>query len=106
MTETKKKKPDCYKCQYRGDVPGSCHSSCKHPEAQKGKAEVGSIGEFLAIFASVGRVPPVVLDKLGIVGNPLGIRKGWFNWPYNFDPTWLEQCKGFTAKQLAKEVKE
>jgi hypothetical protein len=37
-------------------------------------------------------------DKLNIKGNPHGIRNGWFNWPMNFDPTWLEQCEGFHAK--------
>lgn len=31
-----------------------------------------------------------------VKGNPTGIRRGWFNWPFNFDPVWLEECEGFT----------
>ena len=29
-------------------------------------------------------------------GNPHGIRSGWFNYPWNFDPTWMEKkCRNF-----------
>jgi len=31
-----------------------------------------------------------------IRGNEHGIRKGWFFWPLNFDPTWLISCDGFS----------
>jgi hypothetical protein len=27
-----------------------------------------------------------------------GVRMGWFNWPLNFDPVWLESCDGFSDK--------
>lgn len=30
-------------------------------------------------------------------GDPRGIRGGWFAWPWNFDPVWLEECDGFKA---------
>lgn len=30
-------------------------------------------------------------------GNIHGIAKGWFRWPYNFDPVWLEECDGYSA---------
>lgn len=56
----------------------------------------------MAIFASVGRVAPVVdveaARKLNVRGNAHGILRGWFNWPYNFDPTWLQSCDGFEPK--------
>ena len=29
----KKQKPNCYKCIYRGTVPGDCHSSCGNVDA-------------------------------------------------------------------------
>lgn len=90
-------KPNCYKCKYKGEVPGSAHSSCAHPVVPKGDA----FGNLMATFASVGRVMPTVnleaAAKLNIAANPHGIRKGWFNWPYNFDPVWLQRCDGFTA---------
>ena len=33
--------------------------------------------------------------SLNVTGSPHGVRHGWFNWPWNFDPIWLEQCDGF-----------
>jgi len=37
--------------------------------------------------------------ELNIRGNPHGIKRGWFSWPYNFDPVWLENCDGFEEKE-------
>lgn len=31
-----------------------------------------------------------------VTGDRYGIRMGWFLWPLNFDPTWLESCDGFS----------
>lgn len=90
-------KPDCYKCEYRGDIPGDTHSCCKHPA----NAELlnNPLAQMFGIIASVGRVAPVVVKtKLIIKGHPTGIRRGWFNWPMNFDPIWLEFCNGFLKK--------
>jgi hypothetical protein len=30
-----------------------------------------------------------------VKGAAHGIKKGWFNFPFNFDPVWLENCDGF-----------
>ena len=101
-------KPNCYECQWRGDVPGDAHSCCKHPILDA--VVTDPLGGVLAMFASVGRLPPIQagIDKLGIKANYHGIKKGWFNFPWNFDPRWLEECNGFEAKKkveyLDKEV--
>jgi hypothetical protein len=29
-----------------------------------------------------------------------GVKKGWFAWPFNFDPVWLITCDGFEPKQV------
>ena len=91
-------KPNCFKCKYRGKVPGSAHSSCKHPDARLESAD--PMVKMMAIFASVGRTPPIMqnTEKMGVKGNPHGISKGWFNHPFNFDPVWLEECNGFTVQ--------
>jgi len=34
-----------------------------------------------------------------VVGNPHGIKNGWFVWPFNFDPIWVESCNGFEHKE-------
>lgn len=38
-----------------------------------------------------------------VSGNKHGIRMGWFAWPWNFDPVWLEKCDGFEAKKSLAE---
>ena len=97
------KRPDCYECQYRGSVAGSCHSSCTHPAFEHllkdPKAQV------LGMFAQVGRIAPIQAQSEGITvkGNPRGIAHGWFNHPFNFDPLWLEECTGFKVKEGATE---
>ncbi len=63
-------KPNCYKCVFRGTLAGDCHSRCTHPQAR----------------------------SLEIVGNDHGKKNGWFNWPYNFDPIWLQKCNGYTPR--------
>ena len=95
-------KPNCYECKWRGGVPGSCHSCCNHTDA--GLENADPIMKLMSIFAGVGRVPPVMVgtDKFGVKGDPHGIKKGWFNFPFNFDPVWLEECNGFTQKKGGK----
>jgi hypothetical protein len=34
-----------------------------------------------------------------VTGHAHGARKGWFFWPFNFDPVWLLTCDGFEEKQ-------
>lgn len=33
-----------------------------------------------------------------VTGDKYGIEKGWFAWPFSFDPTWLLKCDGFKEK--------
>lgn len=92
-------KPMCYRCIHRGEVPGSAHSSCKHPALEKVKNN--PLAEIASIFASVGRGHAVAIgmEKLNIKANSRGIQGGWFNFPFNFDPVWLENCDGYTPKE-------
>lgn len=81
-------KPNCYKCAFRQDVPGSAHSSCI--------VGCGSASPILA-WVAFTKMP----DKdIGVKGNPHGIANDWCNWPIDFDPTWIEECKYF------REVKQ
>lgn len=77
-------KPNCYECIYRRSVPGDAHSVCTHPAIGHG---------FVANVAAINKPP----KELNIIGNQHGIDHGWFFWPINFDPIWLERCDGFTA---------
>jgi len=86
-------KSDCYKCKHRGDLAGSAHSRCNHPAFQW---TANPAMDVMAILSSVGRVPPVraTAEGIEVAGNPHGVRHGWFNHPWNFDPVWLEKCTG------------
>jgi hypothetical protein len=92
-------KPNCYNCKYRGRVLGSAHSSCQHPAVKNELAD--SALSIFAILASVGRTAPMQADALGVMGNPHGIARGWFNWPWDFDPVWLLTCEGFEVERRA-----
>jgi len=82
-------KPKCYQCEYRDEITGDAHSCCKHPKAVENE---------LAIIMSALTGKSLDLP-LKIKANPHGVRNGWFNWPVNFDPVWLENCDGFKQKE-------
>ena len=82
------KEPGCYQCIYRRDIPGDCHSLCAHPAAK-------ATSSIRSVAMSTGEAAA----ELHVIGNAHGIRSGWFMWPANFDPVWLENCDGFTAKE-------
>lgn len=83
MTDAVKEKPNCYKCEYQGGVPGSCHSSCTYPGTDTGMLAFFSPENF-----ALGK-------KLNIRAVEHGVRSGWFLWPVDFDPVWLTNCDGF-----------
>lgn len=94
-------RPNCYDCIYRGDLPGDAHSCCNHPIVKPTREE--PLNAILGLMASVGRINPSIEgNPLGVTGSKRGIRHGWFCWPMNFDPVWLESCNGFEPKR--KEV--
>ena len=99
---------NCYDCVHRGTVPGSVHSSCHHPVTQYTRTSpfmelatiVGKRGgpELVAIASAFHEGPDAAMRALKIRAADQGIRNGWFVWPVNFDPVWLEQCEGFEHK--------
>lgn len=64
-------KPKCYTCKYREDLVYDAHSCCTNNKSIK---------------------------ELNIKANQHGISRGWFMWPSNFDPVWLENCDGYKEK--------
>lgn len=95
MTENK-----CYDCRHRGEVPGSAHSQCLHPVT--GDVRSNPIAGLIGIMGRRSGATVVdtqgAADRLEIRANYHGIRNGWFIWPMNFDPTWLENCNGFEQR--------
>jgi len=73
---------DCYKCKYRGEVPGSVHSRCRilnDPSSE--------FAMFLAIRS--GTITTHTNDDELIEFNHHGVNNGWCDWPFNFDPVWV-----------------
>lgn len=85
----------CYSCVHRREIPGDAHSRCGHPAVPQADPLV----EIMALMG--GRLlagPMPVTGGPKVKGNPHGIRNGWFNWPLNFDPVWLDSCDSHEAK--------
>ena len=105
MSKQKLKKFDCWTCQYKGHVGGSAHICCNHPSLHldEVKKKVPML-ELMSILGSVGRMPQVSFSskELNIQGDTHGIKHGWFNFPFNFDPTWLRNCDGCKKKGGSK----
>lgn len=93
-------KPNCYECKYRGGVPGSAHSSCRHPAFARVNED--PILQILGLLGKRGPLAGFALpqaESCKVVGDEHGIKRGWFCHPFNFDPVWLKSCTGFTEKQ-------
>jgi hypothetical protein len=86
------KNPDCYKCKYRGELPGDCHSHCQHPKVSiKGGHPIDAL---IGMLNGEGLMRS--LQALNIRINKHGFEHGWAFWPANFDPVWITNCDGFT----------
>jgi len=89
--------PNCYNCHHRQPIPGDTHSCCEHPDVKS---------DLLSELAAILRIGeseiynPVSAAKLGIAALKQGIEGGWFNWPVNFDPTWLTDCNGYDPIEI------
>lgn len=93
----KTEKPNCYDCKWRGELVGDAHSCCNHPKVATTKDE--PLNQIFGLLAAVGRIDiSIAGNPLGVTGNRHGIKHGWFCWPMNFDPVWLDTCNGFERK--------
>ena len=94
---------NCWSCKWKGEVPGSAHVRCMHPKLAPfyEALDKNPMLELGLMLGSVGRGPKLVTGEnpLNVRGDPDGIRNNWFNWPYEFDPTWLENCDGYEVKE-------
>lgn len=79
----------CYTCKYRRSISGDTHSSCHHPDNKV------MLDDPLLSILGMMKVNIHIENKIKVSGNVHGIKNGWFNWPFNFDPVWLESCDGY-----------
>ena len=45
-------------------------------------------------------------EKANVVGAFHGQQMGWFYWPDNFDPVWLESCDGLRLSEVRRSETE
>lgn len=76
----------CCTCKYRGIVPGDAHICCEYP------------GNETSMFDLFSMKNQENIIKLNIKANPYAIQRGWFLYPINFDPNWLENCDGYVEQ--------
>ncbi len=98
----KMKKHNCYNCVYRKSIPGDAHSSCCHPSLKNIYNDASL--HLKSIFA--GRVKPFVIinNEIGVEVDKYGVKNGWCIFPFNFDPIWIIQCKGYKEKSSIGEI--
>jgi hypothetical protein len=77
----------------REGVPGSAHSCCKalrHKAPHPNDPGVIKLETHLAIGLVSLKTDE---DEEVIKINPHGRKNGWANWPLDFDPIWVSECK-------------
>jgi hypothetical protein len=75
-------KPNCFTCAHRRDLAGDAHSSC---------SALGDRGLLAAGLFLRGQTE-LKAGAIHVRGATHGVRSGWFMWPINYDPVWLEIC--------------
>ena len=98
MTEEMTMIDKCFECKYnrRGFT---AHRSCHHPDIEHVHKDEG-MGLMAAVAGVFGTTTiSASYSKLNLKVTPHGLRMGWFNWPWDFDPTWLEHCDGYKPKE-------
>ena len=86
-------RPNCYDCVYRGCAEFSAHSTCNHPIFDAVPA-----GQFMPMLWMQKGLKSPFEKILNLAYSKHGFNSGWFMWPINFDPIWLETCDGFKQK--------
>jgi len=102
MSETKKKKQNCFDCGYCKKLMGDAHIGCKRLFVLVGN--ISGIDEQgkqkpLVVFADMTTVslkPPVFCS--------LRPNQWTSTFPFNYDPTWLVTCTGWSEESNKKHA--
>jgi hypothetical protein len=89
---------NCYNCQYRGNLPGSAHSSCNGLRSLANDPNDAGL-VLLETKLSLGMVSMKIGNDPIVEINPHGRSNGWAMWPLDFDPIWVSDCKIFKEKE-------
>lgn len=76
----------CHSCKYRKNIPGDTHSKCEYPLLKPQDA----MNITMASMANPDAFNKVVLENFGFTASTHALQSGYFCFPSNFDPTWME----------------
>lgn len=79
-------KKNCYNCKFKCNIAGDTHISCNYPKLDQ--TQKFNISSLLLITPEQGI--QLLKDNFGFSVSTHPIVSGWFNFPINFDPNWIE----------------
>lgn len=87
--------PDCRRCKWSRREPSGAHLCCMHPATELLWTLPGS--RFVYVMGKGAGIVDYSEQTKGlyVVGDETGKAIGAFNWPFNFDPLWLQECDGW-----------
>lgn len=84
----------CHECIYKRTIPGNCHIKCVSPPTKD--IWTNPLSEIISLYGKrIANNIPIDRKKFGIEIDNHGFHSGWANWPFNFDPIWINKCKMF-----------
>lgn len=91
---------NCGNCKYSQNIAGNTHISCRYP--------LLSYSESTKI-SMLSMINPVMFNDVlsktfGFTGNMHGIQSGWFMFPENFDPSWIEGSCNYHSEIVGESV--
>lgn len=100
---------NCHECKYPEEVPGNAHIKCTHPFNILNPEGIMTL---LGVSAkghqdNKEEESELYIDcNFSIKFNTRAVRKGWFYFPFLFDPIWLKSCSGFIEKEKEQNETE
>lgn len=79
-------KRSCHTCKYKKNIPGDAHFQCAYPLMDAKTSSILS----LASIANPRAFNQEVKRMFGFTASEHGLQSGWFSFPSNFSPTWME----------------
>jgi hypothetical protein len=89
---------NCRNCAYSAPALGSSrHLHCRFAETHAPAKTLT-----LAEVARMATGKNVVAEAMNLTLNPHGVKNGWAEFPWNYDPIWVEgECRYYSKKGVA-----
>jgi len=93
---------NCNNCKHKGGiVPGSSHHISCNIFKELFESDMASEAEWLFL---AGKFDILIDKQPAIKRNPHGIQNGWCDFPIQFDPCWIDDCKFYNDESNKEEV--